>query len=269
MILTTFYFSGTGNTKWAVNELHKIALAKGHQSTICSIEENLQDIGELIRKSDFIGIAFPVYATNIPVIMKQFLQKVSRSISDDIRKSVFVITTVGYVDGCGPYEVIRQLHSRNFKLKGYISLKVANNISTPMSKSKTITPDEMKRRIEKAKAKITGIVESLESGKKRIDLGVYPIVVFRKKMNKTVTDAYKQLTINHSTCKKCMCCSDRCPTKSIVLNDDELVVLPTCTACMRCYNICPTYSIWHGGRYADPDEFIRYKGPLAVPQESI
>ena len=108
---------------------------------------------------------------------------------------------------------------------------------------------------------------SLESGKKRIDLGVYPIVVFRKKMNKTVTDAYKQLTIHHATCKKCMCCSDQCPTKSIVLNNDELVVLPTCTACMRCYNICPTYSIWHGGRYADPDEFIRYKGPLS--QESI
>ena len=168
MIFTTFYFSGTGNTKWAVNQLHRIALAKGHQSAVHSIEENLQDIGELIRKSDFIGIAFPVYAMNIPVIMKQFLQKVSQSISDDIRKPVFVITTVGYVDGCGPYEVIRQLRSMNFKLKGYISLKIANNISTPMSKSKPIPPDEMKRRLEEAKAKIIGMVEILGSGKKRI-----------------------------------------------------------------------------------------------------
>ncbi|HWT76419.1 MAG TPA: EFR1 family ferrodoxin [Mobilitalea sp.] len=201
--------------------------------------------------------------------MKNHLHKVSQSISDDIRKSVFIITTVGYVDGCGPYEVIRQLHSKNnFKLKGYTSLKIANNISTPMSKSKPIPPDEMKRRIEKAKSKIARMVESLESGKKRIDSGVYPIVVFRKKMNKIVTDAYKQLTIHHPTCKKCMCCSEQCPSKSIVLSNDELVILPTCTACMRCYNICPTYSIWHGGKYADPDEFSRYKGPLVDLQES-
>jgi len=267
MIFTTFYFSGTGNTKWAVNQLHKIVLAKEHQSAVYSIEENLQNIGELIRKSDIIGFAFPIYAMNIPPIMKQFLQKVSQSISGDSKKPVFVITTIGYADGCGPTEVIKQLKLKNFMLKGYISLKIANNISTPMIKSKPISPDKMKKRLEDAKAKITGMVEILGSGKKKIDFLAYPMVVFRKKMSKMVTNAYKQLTIDNTTCIKCMHCSNQCPSKSIVLNNDQLIILPSCTACMRCFNICPTYSIWHGGRYADPKEFIRYKNPMEALSE--
>lgn len=266
MIFTTFYFSGTGNTKWTVNELHQIALGKKHQSNVYSIEELPENLGELIQKSDFIGIAFPIYAMNMPEIMRQFLQRVNQSLSDNnTRKSLFIITTVGFADGCGPYEVIRQISTRNFKLKGYISIKIANNISTPMAKGTPISPIEMNTRLEKGKMKIARLIETLESGKKKIDLGVYLIAgFFRKKMNNIVKDAYKQLSIDQTTCKKCMHCVTHCPSKSIEQNNGKMVIQPTCTACMRCFNICPTYSIWHGGKYADPNEFIRYKGPKAV-----
>lgn len=78
MIFSTFYFSGTGNTKWAVEELTKIILSQGHQGNIYSItDQALQDqtlFKDIIAKSDYIGFANPIYGANIPPVMNEFHQ---------------------------------------------------------------------------------------------------------------------------------------------------------------------------------------------------
>lgn len=263
MVFTTFYFSGTGNTRWAVSELHKAVLEKGYHSSVYSIEQPLDNLNELINKSDIIGIAFPVYAMNMPQIMAQFLERFAQSLAGTLeRKPIFVMTTAGFVNGCGPYEVIRKFFSRTVSLRGYIGLKIANNISTPMSKTDPLPLNEMEKRLNAAKKKISALVETLSADKKRIDFGIYRILIFRKLLRNILKNAYKQLNINAETCTECLSCVNNCPSKSIEMKDGALIVLPTCTACMRCYNICPTASIWHEGQFADPKVYVRYTGPM-------
>lgn len=260
MIFTTFYFSGTGNTKWAVNELHQAALAKGHQSRCFSIEDKLDELDKLLHDTDFIGIAFPVYVENVPEIMKQFLHRVGQHLQ--AQKSLLVLTTVGFKDGCGPYEVLRQLPAKNVRLQGYTSIKLANNLSSPASDNKPVSQEEVQRRLEKGRQKISGLIQRVGAGKRSIDLGVYLFMrPFRKRLNKFVEGYDKVLSIDAEACRKCMLCANNCPTRSIRERDGKLVIMPTCTACMRCFNSCPAHAVWHGGKYADPEKYPRYRGP--------
>jgi ferredoxin len=266
MIVTTFYFSGTGNTKWAAEQFHLAALEKGQTSRVYSIEQKNMDLSNIIRDTDILGVAFPVYAMNLPDIMKQFLAGLNKALPAKPRPMpLFVITTVGYADGCGPYEAVRQFSADTVRLAGYTGLKIANNISTPSAKTAPLSPEELKKRLDIAKNKISALADALAAGRRKIESGVYRIAVFRKQMSNLPRKAAEQLSINAETCKQCLACADNCPSDAIVKNDQgALTVLPACTACMRCYNICPTASVWHNGQYADPAEYVRYRGPATV-----
>ncbi|MEI6100927.1 MAG: EFR1 family ferrodoxin [Eubacteriales bacterium] len=270
MIFTTFYFSGTGNTKWAAEEFHKTAEKKGHQSRLVSIEEKSLDLHRILNSTDFMGIAFPVYAMNIPEIMKQFIEKLNKVLEDRSPMPLYVLTTAGFADGCGPYEVVSHFSQRSVRLMGYAGLKMCTNISTPVAKAPELAPGELQKRLETARSKISALVDALSAGKKKIELGVYRIAVFRKQMSSLPKKAHEQLSINPSTCDRCMTCVDSCPTDAIKPGDSgNLSIQSECTACMRCYNYCPTASVWHSGQYADPAEYTRYRGPLVGTQENV
>jgi hypothetical protein len=89
LIFVTFYFSGTGNTKWAVGELHRSILSTGSQSRCVSIEEKF-DLKELTEKADFIGVAFPVYAMNPPRIVRQFLKRLGDALAENNLQKPFM-----------------------------------------------------------------------------------------------------------------------------------------------------------------------------------
>lgn len=269
MIATTFYFSGTGNTKWAAEQLHKTAENKGILSRLYSIEQKSTDLNGLMNDTDVIGIAFPVYAMNIPEIMKQFLARLNQTLAPGAAPlPLFVLTTVGFADGCGPYEVVSRFSPRTVKLTGYAGLKICSNITTPVARADPLPPGELQKRLETAKNKINALVDALAAGKKKIEPGVYRIALFRKQMSAMPKKAYEQLSIDAKTCNSCMTCADNCPSDAIKRNDaGKLDILSGCTACMRCYNFCPTASVWHSGVYADPKEYVRYRGPLVGTSE--
>ena len=263
MVITTFYFSGTGNTKWAVGTLHQSLLAKGQQSAVCSIESHCEDVQKVIRESDIVGFAFPVYGMNVPEVMKQFLRQAGKAFAEDGQKPVFIAVTGGYADGCGPYEAVGHLAAKNAVLKGYVFLKIANNAGTSGKSRAPIPADKMRTRLANCSRKLDALADALTAGKTKIEPGVYRGVLFRGMMNKLVRGAYSHMSVDPTTCSRCMTCVENCPTKSIEVVDGAFVFRPTCTACLRCFNFCPTYSIWYGGRYIDPDVSPRYLGPGA------
>jgi ferredoxin/flavodoxin len=270
MVFTTFYFSGTGNTKWASEEFQNAAAIKGHQCRLISIEEKNPDLHRILNGTDFLGLAFPVYAMNIPEIMKKFIEKLDDALAGRISPMpLYVLTTAGFADGCGPYEVVSRFSQRAVRLMGYAGLKMCTNISTPVAKAPDLTPGEFEKRLDMARTKISALADALSVGKKKIELGVYRIAVFRKQMSGLPKKAHEQLSINQDTCNRCMICVDSCPSGAIIPNDSgALSIESNCTACMRCYNFCPTASVWHSGQYADPAEYARYRGPMVGAQES-
>lgn len=64
------YFSGTGNTKFCVQKFIEF-FGKGE---ICSIEE--KNAAEKIKSSDKLIFAYPVYYSNMPKIVRDFIVEI-------------------------------------------------------------------------------------------------------------------------------------------------------------------------------------------------
>ena len=117
-----FYFSGTGNTKWAISELKDNIVKKGHECKIHSIDTEIINLEEIINEADTIGFAFPIYGCNIPNIMKKYINQFKDILNVNCGKSAFIITTGGYIDGFGPFSANKILKSNGLNLIGYINL---------------------------------------------------------------------------------------------------------------------------------------------------
>ncbi|MDP4121418.1 MAG: EFR1 family ferrodoxin [Bacillota bacterium] len=271
MKFSTFYFSGTGNTEWAVQQFHEILLDNGQESEVYAIEnidlQNMSVLTGIVNNSDFVGFAHPIYGGNIPPIVKSFLENLMREYKDkqNFQKPVYIINTFGYVNGFGPFCARKLFQHTVFTVVSYVNIQLCNNISTPKLKINRLSPDKLNRRKEKAKAELRKAAEKLLAQKRYITgIGPYllPNIIVRKKSKKGIAENYKIFSVDSATCKKCMLCVNKCPTKSIVYSNGTFSFLPTCTACMRCYNNCPASSILFNGQYADPAIYERYHGPF-------
>jgi len=270
MIFSTFYFSGTGNTKWVVEQLNSIVSKNGHQAEMYSIDNNEKFTEDLLRniihESDFIGFANPIYGADIPPIMKRFIsrlidiQKKEKATS----KLTYMINTFAYVNAFGPFAAKRLFTNTCFHLRAYVNIRICNNISTPKRKAEKINKTELIKRKEQAKKELLFMTDRLLSEKRYITgIGPYliPGIVIRKMLGKAVKNNYKSLSVKTETCNKCMLCVNNCPNHSIEIKDSQFKFSADCTACMRCYNFCPTASIMIDGLFADSNEYQRYHGP--------
>ncbi len=271
MTFITYYFSGTGNTRWAVEKFTSLAEAAGHKAEMISIEENSKNnVHSIIKRmnaADYIGIAYPVYGADMPAVMKRFLAGIAEVIKhiDEIKgKPVYVITTAGFINGFGPIEASKALKRLGLELKGHIFLRIANNSSTPLLKTNPVSENEMERRKSNAVSELQKLLNRLADGKKYIrGIGPYliPGIIIRKTTAKSKDNFYKRQKVDLSLCSLCMICLNNCPTGCIEYNGKDFIFKPDCTSCFRCYNFCPKAAILYNGRYADPSIYARYLGP--------
>lgn len=271
MRFTTFYFSGTGNTEWAVKQFHKIITDVGQEGQFISIENS--DIKEtsylldIINQSDYIGFANPIYGGNIPPVMKAFIVKTIDLLKEkeSYSKQMYYINTFAYVNGFGPICTKKLFCNTAFKMNFYVNIRLCNNISRPGLKTSVLNKDILELRKKKALVELHTLVSKILAGKRYITgIGPYliPNIVIRKVSINKIRDNYKELSVNMKTCSICLLCVKNCPTKSIKYIDSNIKFLPECSACMRCYNNCPTFSILFNGIYADPKVYQRYQGPI-------
>lgn len=270
MKFTTFYFSGTGNTKWAVEQFNQIIQGRGHQGEMFSIDnfnaQNMEQLGSILLESDYVGFANPIYGANIPPIMRRFIEllaKIQAGI-DKYSKPIYIINTFGYINAFGPIAAGRLFFNSGFKLFSYANILICNNISTPKLKSNGISLEKLDDRKEVAKRELVRMVDKILAGKRYITgVGPYllPGILIRKASKNSIENNYKTFSVKLDTCTKCMLCVKKCPTQSIRFENCSFKFYPECTACMRCYNFCPTYSILIDGAYADPSIYRRYRGP--------
>ncbi len=270
MLFTTFYFSGTGNTRWVVEQFNRILNENSLQSKSCTIDNfnciSKEALTDLLKQSTYIGLAHPIYGADVPPIMKDFIYLLSNILRAEKSpaKPTYIINTFGYINAFGPFAAKKLLDNECFNLKAYSNIKLCNNVSTNSHKTPPITEEKLNIRKQAAVAELRKLVQDIQSGKRHIrGIGFYllPGIIIRKVSNQSVKSHYKVLSVQTNTCTKCMLCVQRCPTQSILYVDGQFVFSDKCTACMRCYNFCPTASVLIDGIFTDPQDYFRYKGP--------
>lgn len=275
-----FYFSGTGNTKWAASKL-----ASATREDLISIapymraDDSSHNLAEpfILKENERLGFVFPVHGWRVPKLVREFISKMKilREPSDasaenkakagDCLKNrpfAYCVCTAG--DSIGlTIENLNKVISQNPSLQALGITEVSSSYSLIMPESyiglpfMDVDPKEREiRKKENAAQELAVVCEEIFDRKEGISRLVKgPIPWFFTKVvggffeNVLITD--KRFHVEKDRCVKCGICANVCPVGDIKGGHGEYPVWlhhKDCLTCFTCYHHCPHHAIEFGNQ---------------------
>lgn len=236
--MNIIYFSGNGNTKHCAEFLSP-ELGNGKIDSI----ENKNAL-HIIEDSEEFAFAYPVHFSNIPFIVREFIQKNGALLKG---KSVFLIATMGAFSGDGTGCAARLLKNYGAKILGGLHLRMPDAVADVKFLKKS--PEENKQIIKKAEEKINMAAQLIKQKKfPQEGLHFYNQLagLFGQRLwfLKAAKKHRQDFTLDSKKCSACGLCKIQCPTNSIQIENGRAKLVGTnCTICYRCVNSCPNQAI--------------------------
>ena len=275
-----FYFSGTGNTKWAASKL-----AAATREDLISIapymraDDSSHNLAEpfILKENERLGFVFPVHGWRVPKLVREFITKMkiqrepsdasaeNKEKADDCQKNrpfTYCVCTAG--DSIGlTIENLNEVIARNPSLQALGITEVSSSYSLIMPESyiglpfMDVDPKEREiRKKEKAARGLALVCEEIFDRKEGISRLVKgPIPWFFTKVvggffeNVLITD--KRFHVEKDRCVKCGICANVCPVGDIKGAHGEYPVWlhhKDCLTCFTCYHHCPHHAIEFGNQ---------------------
>ncbi len=249
MKILTFYFSGSGNTKWVAETLDRMLRENGHESTLAAVDAI--DMAAFVQSMpagfDSIGFAQPIYAADLPRIVRGSIRQFTEAARgrSAIPSGLFMINTFGYVNGHGVFEARKQFRGTRFRVKQYLNIKMVNSAPRKHADAQKRTKQDERRKQEAAR-RLSAFVKCLEGGRPYTG-GLGPQLLGGKLVRAALRGAirgnYRRMRVDMGVCTKCMLCVRDCPAQCIRYQEQSFVFTEACEACMRCYHHCPVHAI--------------------------
>ena len=249
MKILLFYFSGAGYTRWAVNRLSGLLIQKGHSVHMEAVENCAA--ADILKQEDWvdcIGFAQPIYAANMPRIMRRFIGEFlgAAMAYPALPTDVFFLNTNAYVNGYGVLEAKKLFRGSPFQIRQYVNVKMPNSAPGKRNVVRRTPVNPGEALAGNAERILKGLVLSLERGQKVIH-GLGPQVfagkLVRRILRKPILGTYKRLRVDAARCTACMKCVDTCPVHCIAVSGQDFTFSEACEACMRCVHSCPVQAI--------------------------
>ncbi len=275
-----FYFSGTGNTKWAASKL-----AAATREDLISIapymraDDSSHNLAEpfILKENERLGFVFPVHGWRVPKLVREFISKMkilrepsdatggNKAKVDDCLKNrpfAYCVCTAG--DSIGlTIENLNEVISQNPSLQALGITEVSSSYSLIMPESyiglpfMDVDPKEREiRKKENAAQELAVVCEEIFDRKEGINRLVKgPIPWFFTKVvggffeNVLITD--KRFHVEKDRCVKCGICANVCPVGDIKGGHGEYPVWlhhKDCLTCFTCYHHCPHHAIEFGNQ---------------------
>ena len=280
-----FYFSGTGNTKWAASKL-----AAATREDLISIapymraDDSSHNLAEpfILKENERLGFVFPVHGWRVPKLVREFISKMkiqrepilrepsdatteNKAKADDSLKNrpfAYCVCTAG--DSIGlTIENLNEVISQNPSLQALGITEVSSSYSLIMPESyiglpfMDVDPKEREiRKKENAAQELAVVCEEIFDRKEGINRLVKgPIPWFFTKVvggffeKVLITD--KRFHVEKDRCVKCGICANVCPVGDIKGGHGEYPVWlhhKDCLTCFTCYHHCPHHAIEFGNQ---------------------
>ena len=248
------YFSGTGNTKYCVEYvLNKL------DSNGASYAIERAGVIAAVKSSDEIVFAYPVYYSNLPKIVREFIVNNAELWRG---KKIFVIATMGLFSGDGAGCSARLFKKYGAEILGGLHLKMPDCIGDVKLLKKTL--DENRKTILKAEHKMDLTINRIKNGKfpkEGLNFFYRIVGVFGQRLyfSGKTKRYFTKIRTDESKCVKCGLCASLCPMSNIVIAD-TVVYRDKCTMCYRCFANCPKQAITIIGKHVyEQCKFDNYK----------
>jgi len=239
------YFSGTGSTRRVADQFATSFL----RNNVNAYQHELNTRDLLTRsKANMLVVIYPVYATNAPKPIYEFIRKLSID-----GKCPSVVISVSGGGEVTPNNACRLHCIKRLEKKGYPV--VYEQMIVMPSNFVVATPDELAiRLLEVLPYKIDKIVTALLSGVIRRDNPnlLNRIISFVGELEKTslVSGLFGRCIKVNSNCTGCGICHKGCPVENIKLVNQLPVFGGKCTICLKCIYSCPVKALTLGiGRF--------------------
>ncbi len=227
-----YYFSGTGNSRYAAEKLARLTGDKC--VNIAAIYNG--SVTSVTGRNDVTGFVFPVYYGGLPEMVKRFVSH--NEIKNNLAPYVYAVITCGG-DAFAADSKLEKALGRPLDLS--ISLKMPDNYVIAYNPS---TKDEALTALKAADGKLNGIGDRIlrkekhhnTDLKKKLISGcmysLYPIC--------RTTLFFKA----NDNCNSCGMCAKICPDRAIkIKNGKPEWIKNRCQHCTACINNCPQNAI--------------------------
>lgn len=227
------YFSGTGNTKYCLEKFISL-----YDSDIEAVSLEDPYVLEKISHHQDIIFAYPVYYSNLPKIVRDFIEENAVIWR---KKHIFIIATMGLFSGDGTGVSARIFKKYGADIWGGLHVKMPDCICDVKALKRSAVRN--RQIITEAEKRIGLAVNSIKSNTPpQNGLGfMYHIAgLFGQRLwfwGKTRKYSDK-IHIDTSACIGCGKCVDVCPMKNLSLSHNKARADRKCTLCYRCANQC-------------------------------
>lgn len=248
-----FYFSGTGNTRWAAELL---AAATGERLLFIPDELN-STCDYTLAEGERIGFCFPVHGWQPPRIVREFIRRMA--ITGAAGHYAYALCTCGDNTGLAMKILTEELAGKGVFLQSVLSLIMPESyVCLPFMY--TDTEEKEHAKIEKAREMLPHIISVIRGRENQVvelvkgaTPRLYSYVIGAYFNAKMVND--KKFTVDEDVCIKCGKCAKVCPVDNIQNTPPEWIHNGRCTSCLACYHYCPVHAINFGSITRKRDQY--------------
>lgn len=266
-----FFFSGTGNTRWAATQL-----AEQLNEQLLFVPDLLDSNSSYeLQDGEALGFIFPVHGWRPPLLIRRFIERLQiHNVNEET--FIFALCTAGDSIGRTMEIFSSDLQARGWHLSAaYTLIMPESYVGLPFmdvdpkekeQRKKQQTENDLQQYIpliqnrentfqtEKAAAYLhRGPLPRFFSG----PVGAY----FVKHL---VTD--KRFHVETERCISCGKCESVCPVHDITMTEDKDKKHPVwlhndlCLTCFSCYHHCPTHAIEFGRQTQKKGQYVFGRG---------
>lgn len=273
----TVYFSGTGNTLYVINELHRRLENAGHDVEMLAVDQLWADCGRkagakgdtaqvarrlnaLLDGATDLILAYPTYASDVPLPLREVLPLLPTV--EDVRLSVVSTFAVAAGDCC-------DLPAKSLVAKGYRNVlaayvKMPNNFKLPpVNAPEILNGSELDHFYESSSEEIDAIFAHLEANETHIEgktIGGHLLGIAQRGAEHFMHGAIAHHLFATANCRGCRLCAVTCPMGNITFVRGYPEFGDDCCACLRCFHACPQAAVQVTDKTRDLEKYPRYGG---------